>query len=172
MTQGVPLTEKLEIHPLTSQAFAPYGDVLEVDPDRMRLINGGFTERYHALSSPQVIGEPLPIIFSIFRSPPRPFPYEVTMMERHPFASQSFTPLSGRPFLVAVSDDLNGVPGKPSVFLVGPHQGVNYFPNVWHHPLMPLQATSDFLVVDRENPKDNYEEFFFGEPYLLEEPAL
>jgi ureidoglycolate lyase len=37
---------------------------------------------------------------------------------------------------------------------------------------MPLRATSDFLVVDRENPKDNYEEFFFGEPYLLEEPAL
>ncbi|TDK39111.1 ureidoglycolate lyase [Rhizobium deserti] len=166
------MTEKLEIHRLTKAAFAAFGNVIEADPSTMRLINGGYTERYHALSSPQVIGEPLPIIFNIFRSPPRPFPYEVTMMERHPFASQSFTPLSGHPFLVAVSEDVRGVPGKPRVFLVGPHQGINYSPNVWHHPLMALQATSDFLVIDRENPQDNYEEFFFPEPYLLEEPRL
>ena len=166
------MTEYLEIRPLSKQAFAPYGDVLEADPDKMRLINGGFTERYHALSAAQVIGDPLPIILSIFRSPPRPLPYEVTMMERHPFASQSFTPLSGLPFLIAVSDDENGIPGRPSVFLVQPHQGVNYFPNVWHHPLMALHATSDFLVVDRENPKDNYAEFFFDKPYIIDEPAL
>ena len=164
------MTEYLEIKPLTQEAFAPFGDVIEADPARMRLINNGTTERYHALVEPVVIGEPVRLIFNIFRSQPRLFPYEIGMMERHPFGSQSFTPLSRRPFLVAVSDDEEGRPGKPQVFLVGPHQGVNYFPNVWHHPLMALGAVSDFLVVDRDDPAANYEEYFFPSPYLIAEP--
>ncbi|SMF75165.1 ureidoglycolate lyase [Xaviernesmea oryzae] len=164
------VTEYLEILPLTKQAFASYGDVIEADPSTMRLINGGTTERYHALAEPVVTGEPVRLIFNIFRSQPRQFPYAVTMMERHPFASQSFTPLSGRPFLAAVSDDEGGMPGKPRVFLVQPHQGVNYFPDVWHHPLMALGAVSDFLVVDRDNPPENYEEFFFEKTYFIAEP--
>lgn len=164
------MTEILEILPLTRQAFALYGDVIEADPSTMRLINGGTTERYHALAEPVVIGEPTRLIFSIFRGQPRQFPYAVTMMERHPHGSQSFTPLSGRPFLVAVSEDEGGRPGKPKVFLVEPHQGVNYFPNIWHHPLMVIGQVSDFLVVDRDNPTENYEEFFFENPYSIAEP--
>jgi len=166
------LTEILEILPLTKQAFAPYGDVLEADPSTMRLINGGTTERYHAVGQPVVIGEPERLIFNIFRGQPRQFPYALNMMERHPFASQSFTPLSGRPFLLAVSDDEGGRPGKPKVFFACAHQGVNYFPNVWHHPLMAVGAISDFLVVDRDNTAENYEEFFFEHPYSVAEPSL
>ncbi len=166
------MTEYLEILPLTKQAFAPFGDVIEADPATMRLINGGTTERYHALAEPVVIGEPERLIFSIFRSKPRQFPYAITMMERHPFASQSFSPISGQPFLIAVSDDEGGRPGKPQVFLVEPHQGVNYFPNSWHHPLMAIGVVSDFLVVDRDNTSANYEEAFFETPYLIAEPSL
>jgi ureidoglycolate lyase len=162
--------EILQVLPLTKQAFAPYGDVIEADPETMRLINGGTTQRFHALGRPTVIGEPFPLIFNIFRGQPRQFPYAVTMMERHPFASQSFTPLSGRPFLVAVSDDEDGRPGRPKVFHATAQQGVNYFPNVWHHPLMAIGEVCDFLVVDRDNPADNYEEFTFEHPYSILEP--
>ncbi|WP_117193525.1 ureidoglycolate lyase [Rhizobium terrae] len=165
------MTEYLDIQPLTKKAFAPYGDVIEADPSTMRLINGGTTERYHALAEPVVTGTPERLIFNIFRSQPRQFPYVLTMMERHPYGSQSFVPLSGRPFLVAVSDDEAGRPGRPRVFLVEAHQGVNYFPNVWHHPLMAIGAVSDFLVVDRDNPPENYEEFFFENPFLVAEPS-
>lgn len=164
------LTAPLPILPLTKSAFALYGDLLEADPATMRLINGGTTERFHALGEPVVVGEPTRLIFSIFRGQPRQFPYSVTMMERHPFGSQSFMPLSGRPYLVAVSDDEGGKPGKPKVFLAGAHQGVNYFPNVWHHPLMSLGEVSDFLVVDRDNPGQNLEEAFFDTPYMIAEP--
>jgi ureidoglycolate lyase len=166
------MSEYLEIQPLTKAAFAAFGDVIEADPSTMRLINGGTTERYHALAEPVVVGTPERLIFSIFRSKPRQFPYEVTMMERHPHASQSFSPISGRPFLVAVSADENDRAGKPQVFLVRPDQGINYFPNVWHHPLMALGEVSDFLVVDRDNTQQNYEEFFFETPYLIGEPRL
>jgi ureidoglycolate lyase len=94
------------------------------------------------------------------------------MMERHPFGSQSFMPLSGRPFLVGVSQDKDGKPGKPKIFLARADQGVNYFANTWHHPLMALGAVSDFLVVDRDNTAANLEEFFFEAPYSIAEPSL
>ncbi len=166
------MTEYLEVQPLTKRDFAPFGDVIEADPDTMRLINGGTTERYDALAEPVVVGEPERLIFSIFRSKPRQFPYKIDMMERHPYGSQSFMPLSGRPFLVAVSADEAGQPGVPQVFLARPHQGVNYFPSIWHHPLMALGEVSDFLVVDRDNPAANLEEAAFKTPYLISEPKL
>lgn len=166
------LTETLEILPLTKQAFAPYGDLIEADPSKMRLINNGTTERYHALAEPIVVGDPERLIFNIFRGQPRQFPYEVCMMERHPYGSQSFVPLSGRPFLVGVSDDENGKPGRPKIFLAASHQGVNYFANTWHHPLMALGDVSNFLVVDRDNTAANLEEFVFDMPYRIQEPVL
>jgi ureidoglycolate lyase len=172
MRKANELTEILEILPLTQKAFAPYGDVIEADPSKMRLINNGTTERYHGLAAPVMVGEPERLIFNIFRGQPRQFPYEVGMMERHPHGSQSFMPLSGRPFLVGVSDDVEGKPGRPKIFLAAAHQGVNYFPNIWHHPLMALGEVSDFLVVDRDNTSANLEEFFFETPYQISEPSL
>ena len=58
---------------------------------------------------------------------------------------------------------------KPLVFLAAAHQGVNYFADTWHHPLMALGEVSDFLVVDRDNTANNLEEFFFDTAYRIEE---
>lgn len=160
----------LPIEPLTREAFAPFGEVIEADPASMRLINGGTTERYHALATVETDGEDAQAIINIFRGQPRKFPYIVNMMERHPFGSQSFSPLSGRPFLVVVSEDRDGIPDVPRVFLARSDQGVNYRANAWHHPLMTLGEVSDFLVVDRLGSGKNLEEYFFDTPYLIEEP--
>jgi ureidoglycolate lyase len=162
------MSRYLQIHPLTREAFTPYGDVIEADPTTVRLINNGTTERFHRLAVAEGEGEGL--IISLFRGQPRQFPYEIGMMERHPFGSQSFSPISGRPFLVAVSDDIDGRPGEPTIFLARGDQGVNYRRNVWHHPLMALDAPSDFLVVDRDKPENNLEEFHFDSPYIIAEP--
>lgn len=163
------MSRQLPIHPLTSEAFAPYGDVIEADPATRRFINNGTTERFHRLAAAEAEGAG--VIISLFRGQPRQFPYEIGMMERHPFGSQSFSPLSDRPFLVAVSDDADGRPGEPKVFLARGGQGVNYRRNVWHHPLMAIGAVSDFLVVDRDRPETNLQEFTFETPYLIAEPS-
>ncbi len=160
----------LPIRALTRDAFLPFGDVIETDPATMRLINGGNTERFHALGVAETLGEGARVILNIFRGQPRSFPYSVTMMERHPYGSQSFSPLSGRPYLVVVSEDEGGRPGVPQVFLARGDQGVNYRANVWHHPLMTIGAASDFLVVDRDGPGNNLEEFFFDQPFFISEP--
>lgn len=149
----------LSVEPLTRDAFAPFGDVIEAsDAVRHFTINAGNTERYHDLATI----EPGPsgrVIVSIFRGQPRALPFVVEMMERHPLGSQAFVPLSGRPYLVVVAPA-----GRPPtaadlrVFLAGGEQGVNYAPGVWHHPLLALGAVCDFLVVDRSGSAPNCDE--------------
>lgn len=162
----------LTIRPLTAEAFAPFGDVIEARPEAMRLINGGTTERFHALAAPEVAGAGARVIINIFRGQPRIFPYKLDMMERHPLGSQSFSPLDGRPYLVAVSPDEDGRPGRPQVFLARGDQGVNYRRNIWHHPLIAVGQVSDFLIVDRDGPGHNLEEFSFDAPFTILEPDL
>ncbi|MDO9414909.1 ureidoglycolate lyase [Pararhizobium sp.] len=160
----------LPIRPLTKEAFAPFGSVIEADPASMRLINGGTTERFHGLAAPEAVGEGARVILNLFRGQPRSFPYTLTMMERHPLGSQSFSPLQDRPWLVVVSPDEGGRPGRPLVFMASGRQGINYRRNVWHHPLMSLETVCEFLVADRDGPGNNLEEFFFDDPFLIEEP--
>lgn len=163
------MTQTLDITPLTAAAFAPFGQVIEADPATMRLINSGTTERYHALGRAQALGEGAEVILNIFRGQPRAFPYAVDMMERHPYGSQSFHPLSGRPWLVVVAEDRGGIPGEPRVFLARGDQGINYSANIWHHPLMTLREASDFLVVDRLGQEHNLEEYFYDKPFIIPE---
>jgi ureidoglycolate lyase len=49
-------------------------------------------------------------------------------------------------------------------------QGVNYAPGVWHHPLIAVGEVSDFLVIDREGPGDNCEEFRLAPGVVIDYP--
>ncbi|MGB6156539.1 MAG: ureidoglycolate lyase, partial [Castellaniella sp.] len=118
-------------------------------------INEGNTERYHDLAKIDT-GEDGHAIVSIFRGQPRTLPFIVSMMERHPKASQAFIPLSGRPYLVVVSDPhATPTADRLRVFVCTGQQGVNYAKGVWHHPLLALDTVSDFLIIDRAGPGDN-----------------
>lgn len=149
----------LKIQALTREAFAPYGDVIEAsDSAHHFTINGGNTERFHDLAQIDS-GADGHAIVSIFRGQPRTLPFSVQMMERHPKGSQAFIPMSGHPYLVVVAPA-----GKPptaqdiEVFLAQPGQGVNYATGTWHHPLLALEAVSDFVVIDRSGPGANCDE--------------
>lgn len=166
------MTQHLTINPLSKAAFAPFGDIIEADPATMRFINGGTTERFHALSSAEAIGDGARVILNLFRGQPRAFPYSIEMMEHHPFGSQSFMPLNGRPFLVVVAKDEDGKPGRPQIFLARGDQGVNYRAKTWHYPLMALGEPSNFLVVDRDGPGNNLVEFVFDTPFIIGAPSL
>jgi ureidoglycolate lyase len=106
---------------------------------------------------------------SLFRSTPLPSPI-LRVMERHPFGSQAFMPLSGRPYLVVVAPPGDFDPGAVEAFLATPDQGVNYAPGVWHHFLLALEAESDFLVIDRLAPDENCDEVELAEPIGIELP--
>jgi ureidoglycolate lyase len=147
---------ELTAEPLTADAFAPFGDVIEAS-ERAEVIpiNYGWTTRFNALADVSV-GEGRAII-SLFRSKPLE-PLVLKIFERHPLGSQAFMPLQGRPYLVAVAPPGDFDVAQVRVFRATADQGVNYGRGTWHHFLLALEAQSDFLVVDREGPGSNLDE--------------
>ena len=157
------MTVLLNIERLSRAAFAPFGDVIEMDGAREIPINQGTTMRYHDLAEVDVAGESGEPLISIFRGQPRALPIRLEVMERHPLGSQAFYPLQMREWLVVVSneqDPLNASGLK--AFRASGIQGINYARNIWHHPLLVLEPDSDFLIVDRGGPGANLEEVRFS----------
>jgi len=148
----------LAIEPLTAEAFAPFGQVIDADQARSFLINGGRTRRFDALAIADCDGE---VALSIFRGTPWPAPIRIEMLERHPQGSQAFVPMERHSWLVVVA--ARPEPDACRAFLARGDQGVQISRGVWHHPLLALQPVQDFLVVDRKGPGGNLEEVWFPE---------
>jgi ureidoglycolate lyase len=156
--------------PLTREAFAPFGEVIEPDEARAYPINGGRCMRHHALARAEAAGEEAAVVINLFRGQPYALPLTLDLVERHPLGSQCFVPLSPRPFLVVVCPDEGGRPGLPHAFITKPGQGVNYPRNLWHAALTPIGAPQDFCVIDRAGAGTNLEEFRFDPPYEIRLP--
>ena len=50
------MTRTIQAQPLTAEAFAPFGTVIEAVGDPSFMINAGRCGRYHDLARPQVLG--------------------------------------------------------------------------------------------------------------------
>lgn len=158
----------LALQPLTREAFKPFGDVVETEGATHFPINNGTTTRFHDLAAVQFSGSDAKPIVSIFRGQAFSLPLEIKMMEYHPFGSQLFMPLSARPYVVVVAPKGELQQQQVQAFLATGQQGVNYHSGVWHHPLISLEASSDFLIVDRAGSEANCVEQDLSESILLE----
>ena len=159
--------KRISIQPLTREAFAPFGQVIEREGAPNFPINAGKCTRYHDLAKIETTGEKARPMISLLRGEPYPLPLELGMVERHPLGSQAFVPLTDFPFLVVVAEETEGGPGEPIAFRTAPGQGVNIDRNVWHGILTPLDGVSDFAVVDRGGEGVNLEEHFYEVPFLI-----
>lgn len=160
------MTRILTPAPLTAQAFAPYGEVLEASGDDFRLINEGWCQR-HTDRARLDFGPDGRAGISLFQARPRSLPYSFDLIERHPEGSQAFLPMTQHPFLVIVSD---GPEAVPHAFLTSGAQGINLRRGTWHGVLTPLHAPGLFAVVDRIGPTPNVEEFRYGQPWTVLAP--
>ncbi len=168
MTQVTLRTVKPE--PLTPAAFTPFGDVISTTNAKREItINQGYTTRYHDLANINVSDEGGDTCVSIFRSTPMA-PVIIRMMERHPLGSQAFIPLDRRPYLVVVAPAGEFDAAAVKAFRATGDQGVNYAKGVWHHFLLALGDTSDFLIIDRAGPGDNLDEVTLdaGQQFTIE----
>ncbi|KVN89197.1 ureidoglycolate lyase [Burkholderia ubonensis] len=162
----------LIIEPLTREAFAPFGDVIETEGAKQIPINLGTTIRFHDLAKVDVDDEGGRTLVNLFRGQPRTLPFEVKMLERHPLGSQAFVPLNDKPYLVVVAPAGELDPARIRAFVTSGWQGVNYAKGVWHHPLIALGDVSDFIVVDRGGDGLNLNEQDLRESLWLTEEAL
>ncbi len=155
----------LTLEPLTREAFAPYGDVIEVSGEPDKLINQGMCGRFHDLAKLDFGSGRAGI--SLFDAQARHFPYSLDMMERHPEGSQAFIPLSGVPMIISVAKDNSGKPGQPRAFLSEPHQSINIHRNTWHGVLAPVERAGQYIVIDRIGDTPNLEEYYFQDSYIV-----
>lgn len=151
---------------LTREAFRPFGDVVEMEGTTPITINQGFAQRFNDLANIDVMMEGGSTNVSLFLGTPRPQPIAIRLMERHPLGSQLFFPLQDRPWLVLVAEDVHDFASYRAFTATG-RQGVNYARNVWHHPLLVLDADSRFLIVDRKGPGNNLEEVWFAPDFAF-----
>jgi ureidoglycolate lyase len=148
--------------PLTADAFAPFGDVLDATGD-YRLINAGLCQRHHDRAALDFTDGRAGI--SIFRAEPRAMPYAFDLIERHPDGSQAFLPMTEHPFLIIVARDPDT---PPQAFLTDGAQGINLHRGTWHGVLTPLHAPGLFAVVDRIGAGANLQEHRYAMPWTVQ----
>jgi len=149
--------------PLTGEAFAAFGDVLEAPPapGRAHFDRGLGDARPTARADLWVTRvEPLAAL-----------PLRATRLERHELSSQSFVPLVVGRWLVVVAPA--GADGRPDVaaaraFLAGPGRGITLHANTWHHPLTVLDQAAEFAVLQWRDGTAADEEFVPVEPFLVD----
>lgn len=150
--------------PLTPEAFAPYGHVIQAYPNpnhvpkgtKVVTANFGSALKFNHLSP--ITALPHPSDTSAVQSPnfsvyhctptqelggPNNSKYEVKVLERHEYTSQSFLPLSGGSDRYLVIVALPGQDGKPDLqtlraFTAASNQGFTYAPNVCYTPYIGI----------------------------------
>lgn len=153
----------LGARPLTAQAFAPYGAVLET-PETAG-VRRYFDVALGALA-PQA-----PVSLSIIRAAPvlaRPVP--VSVIERHPLTPQTFLPLGPASWLVVVAPDTpDGGPdlARAEAFLPGPGQGITFGRGIWHAPLTVLEEEAAFAILMWRDWSPDDEEFAAVVPFAV-----
>ncbi len=146
-------THHLQLKPLTDEAFAPFGEVIQKQGHFPQEINYGQTKKYAGLANMDLCDEEGAPALHIYRSRPISLPFRIEIMEYHPLGSQAFIPLHHRPFPIVVAPpaeqlDIKSIQG----FFTNGEQGINLKKGVWHHYQLSLDETSEYLVIDRHGP--------------------
>lgn len=155
---------KLIARPLEKEAFAQFGDVIEIDQATHFPINDGGVERYHDLAKIDVDfqngGRPIVSYFKTNRA--SKLPHSFNLVERHPKGSQAFIPMFEAPVILVVGprgDALNSNALK--AFVTNGKQGFNFHAGVWHMPFISDKQGRLCLVVDRAGQGNNCDELKF-----------
>lgn len=156
---------EVQVEPLTKAAFTPYGQVISSsDQESFKPANQGSAKRFDFvanLCNKRDAAQPNLAVFHCFPREERPFLSKV--LERHAYSSQAFIPMNARSHylvIVCLPCSQAGATGPPDpltfkAFLARKDQGVNYNAGVWHHPMVALDAETDFVMLVWEDGTPN-----------------
>jgi len=160
--------------PLTPEAFAPFGHVIQSYSDitsaprnvKITSANFGTASKYHKLSLlessyPDNVGATTGI--SVYRCQPAEVEKSGTKkevllhaLERHPFTNQAFLPMGqGKDSVYLVVVSKNGLDDRPDIgtmraFAARGNQGIVYNTGVWHQPMTVLDGPMDLACVETQ----------------------
>jgi ureidoglycolate lyase len=150
--------------PLTKEAFAPFGDVIDMPGDAGRFYYDDALGNLRLGAGPSL---------SVALKAPTPDrPLTSALMERHEFSSQTFIPVDvGRWLIVVAPHAAQGGPDMAAAraFIADGRAGVTYKANTWHHGLTTLDKPGSFAVfMWKAGSKD--EEFVPVPPFTVKIP--
>ena len=126
-------TLKLTPETLTADNFQLFGEVLSTENKESILINDGFASKFPdivKLDTKEAEGE---TSVHIFVAKKRQFPLQITMLENHPFFSQTFIPKNNTPFIVVVAPpSQEPVIENIKAFITDGDQGISYSLSLIH----------------------------------------
>ena len=148
-------TIKLTPEKLTTENFSQFGEVISIENKEFITINDGFANKYADLAQIDTQEENGQTSVHIFVAKKRQFPLQITMLEKHPFFSQTFIPRGNTPFIIVVSPPAEEpLIENIRVFISNGDQGISYSRDVWHFPLISIDDNSQFIVIDRKHNTD------------------
>ena len=164
------MTITLVPKPLTSERFAPFGDVIESVVDRTAAMNAERFERFDDLCRLDMSDDGR-VAVSIARCRvATALPYRLDMVERHPLGSQAFVPLGPSRMIVVVAPPEESVEASDlCAFVTNGRQGINYHRGTWHMPLIAFETGQEFLIIDRAADQPNCDMHSLDEPVMLVE---
>ncbi|KAF9582640.1 Allantoicase [Lunasporangiospora selenospora] len=172
--------------PITNENFAKWGQVVrlpDADPNAVQ-VNQGTAQKFSHLAQfvnhrPAVsdTANPNPSLKSadaniaIFKcyKPVTADQFPIKLLERHSYSSQMFMPMGGDgngSYVVVTAE--NGPDDKPiletlEAFKCNNTLGINYKPNVWHHPMIVVEKPVQFMTITYESGVglEDCEEYWF-----------
>ena len=156
--------------PLTSERFAPFGDVVESVVDRTAAMNAERFERFDDLCRLDMSDDGR-VAVSIARCRvATALPHRLDMVERHPLGSQAFVPLGPSRMIVVVAPPEESVEASDlCAFVTNGRQGINYHRGTWHMPLIAFESGQEFLIIDRAADQPNCDTHSLDEAVMLVE---
>jgi ureidoglycolate lyase len=133
----------IKAEPLAADAFKPFGDVYDPPAPGQRV----WLDSSLANRRPVAAKASMSIAFVAPREE-RPLP--LSIVERHAFSSQSFTPLdAGRYLVVAGPKNADGGADLAQLraFVGTDFQSFTYGADIWHGPITPLDGAMRFSIM-------------------------
>ena len=133
---------KIIAEPLTADSFSEFGEVILRPPEGVR--------QYYSELLENTRTDARVDLYLTSIEPVDELPLQATLMERHPFSSQTFLPLKASRYLVIVAPE--GGEGGPDLagvkaFVAEGDQGITYRCGVWHHDMTVLDETAVMAVL-------------------------
>lgn len=147
---------RLETIPIEAEAYKPYGSLIMAARGDVaaKSANQGTAQKYNRLADFDNLRlEDASVNISVFRvSPHLDVSLDIRLLEKHPQSTQVFVPMNAHRYLVIVAlgenePDLSTL----KAFVAKPNQAISYHPGVWHHPMVGLESSTDFVCLTYED---------------------
>ena len=130
----------LPVLPLTAEAMAPFGSVIE-QATGGAAVNGGSSQRHEAVPALDLQRDSGRAVLAVYDARARAFPFEAWVLERHRGSDQVFLPLGGarRCVLLLAPAAVERPRAADCLALLSDGlQGVRIAAGTWHHGLLAL----------------------------------